>query len=550
MGISTSTGTLIAGQSRTFNLSPASAVTLTLSPNVRVTITETPATVAATGLGGNASRVHEPRLPGTFTYGPYPMGGTVVVDVESNSGSIVAWVRSDSIIAESADGAQSVVDGGGNSLPLASAFAVPRRTGFPLVAYPRSSADHGTITGTGVSSSYTTRDGVPVVRITTGAGNFAEITSLAFSRQVPLGRFHALVYVSDPSKLATINPYIGDTGYTNFFTSSWVIGNTGRDNGNGGFSGWCVLTFDPPATGAYSGLSLDTQQRRFSVGAGAPDFASTTFTISKIRITPQAAVQVTVDVAGWWVSEQSTLPAIVLTADDGWATWYTDALPIAEKYGLRMSQSVIASVIGTASYCTLAQLQDAKARGHECIVHGEPPGGNLSSYTTADQVAAEISGNKAYVQANNLARNGGENIYVYPQGVYQLARGNSVIQDGLDQAGITYARLASVNGAGILTNLHSTKQRRYIPIIGHNWDAGDEAANVARLILRMQQAAAMGRSSVSMNHKFVTTAAAQTVISKANFELVCAAVAELVTAGTARNLLMSEMCAEMAAAAA
>ena len=119
MGISTSTGTLIAGQSRTFNLSPASAVTLTLSPNVRVTITETPATVAATGLGGNASRVHEPRLPGTFTYGPYPMGGTVVVDVESNSGSSVAWVRSDSIVAESADGAQFLMDGGGKAYPVA-----------------------------------------------------------------------------------------------------------------------------------------------------------------------------------------------------------------------------------------------------------------------------------------------------------------------------------------------------------------------------------------------------------------------------------------------
>lgn len=114
MGISTSTGTLTAGQSRTFNLAPASAVTLTLSPNVRVTITETPATVAATGLGGNASRVHEPRLPGVVTYGPYPMGGSVLVEVESNSGSSVAWVRSDSIIAESADGAQSLVSGDGN----------------------------------------------------------------------------------------------------------------------------------------------------------------------------------------------------------------------------------------------------------------------------------------------------------------------------------------------------------------------------------------------------------------------------------------------------
>ena len=130
MGISTSTGTLIAGQSRTFNLSPASAVTLTLSPNVRVTITETPATVAATGLGGNASRVHEPRLPGSFTYGPYPMGGTVVVEVESNSGSSVGWVRSDSIVAESADGAQFLMDGGGNAVlpftpPTVSAQIAP-----------------------------------------------------------------------------------------------------------------------------------------------------------------------------------------------------------------------------------------------------------------------------------------------------------------------------------------------------------------------------------------------------------------------------------------
>ena len=124
MGISTSTGTLTAGNSRTFNLSPASAVTLTLSPNVRVTITETPATVAATGLGGNASRVHEPRLPGVVTYGPYPMGGSVLVEVESNSGSSVGWVRSDSIVAESADGAQSLVAGGGKAIPG------PIRTGY------------------------------------------------------------------------------------------------------------------------------------------------------------------------------------------------------------------------------------------------------------------------------------------------------------------------------------------------------------------------------------------------------------------------------------
>lgn len=109
MGISTSTGTLTAGQSRTFNLSPASAVTLTMLPNARVTITETPTGVSGSGLGGNATRVHEPRLPGTFTYGPYPMGGSVLVENGSSSGSTVTWVRSDSLIAESATGGLSLV---------------------------------------------------------------------------------------------------------------------------------------------------------------------------------------------------------------------------------------------------------------------------------------------------------------------------------------------------------------------------------------------------------------------------------------------------------
>ncbi len=124
MGISTSTGTLTAGQSRTFNLAPASAVTLTLSPNVRVTITETPATVAATGLGGNASRVHEPRLPGVVTYGPYPMGGSVLVENESNSGSSVGWSETSALMTSD----NEVVGVEGELLTLSEVTAYVTRT--------------------------------------------------------------------------------------------------------------------------------------------------------------------------------------------------------------------------------------------------------------------------------------------------------------------------------------------------------------------------------------------------------------------------------------
>jgi len=115
MSTTTTTGTLAAGESKTFTLAPGAAVSLTLSPNIRVTITETPESVSGSGVGGNTSRVHEPQLPGTFAYGPYAMGGVVVVAVASNSGSSVAWTRKDTVVTTSSDGT-SLVSGDGRSI--------------------------------------------------------------------------------------------------------------------------------------------------------------------------------------------------------------------------------------------------------------------------------------------------------------------------------------------------------------------------------------------------------------------------------------------------
>ncbi len=122
MALSTSTSTLAAGASRTFNLSPGSALTLVAPPNVRATVTETPNTVSASGVGGNASRVHNLQLGQTVTYGPYPMGGTVVVANASDSGTAITWVRSDALVAESASGVVSLVSGDGNLYALAQTF--------------------------------------------------------------------------------------------------------------------------------------------------------------------------------------------------------------------------------------------------------------------------------------------------------------------------------------------------------------------------------------------------------------------------------------------
>ena len=115
MSTTTTTGTLAAGSSKTFTLAPGAAVSLTLSPNPRVTITETPESVSGSGVGGNTTRVHEPQLPGTFAYGPYAMGGVVVVAVASNSGSSVAWTRKDTVVTTDSTGT-SLVSGDGSFL--------------------------------------------------------------------------------------------------------------------------------------------------------------------------------------------------------------------------------------------------------------------------------------------------------------------------------------------------------------------------------------------------------------------------------------------------
>ena len=119
MAAISTTGTLTAGNSRTFVLAPGSALTLTLLPNCRVTVTETPETVSASDAGGNSPRTHSHQLAGVVTYGPYAMGGSVVVANASNSGSTVTWGRKDTVVSTDSTGT-SLVSGDGTPLDVSS----------------------------------------------------------------------------------------------------------------------------------------------------------------------------------------------------------------------------------------------------------------------------------------------------------------------------------------------------------------------------------------------------------------------------------------------
>jgi hypothetical protein len=77
----------------------------------------------------------------TVTYGPYEMGGTVVVDNAINSGATITWVRSDSIVAESAAGALSLVSGDGTTFgplsEIANIAAIRGSDGYHYAGWAR-----------------------------------------------------------------------------------------------------------------------------------------------------------------------------------------------------------------------------------------------------------------------------------------------------------------------------------------------------------------------------------------------------------------------------
>lgn len=386
MGISTSTGTLIAGQSRTFNLSPASAVTLTLSPNVRVTITETPATVAATGLGGNASRVHEPRLPGTFTYGPYPMGGTVVVDVESNSGSSVGWVRSDSIIAESADGSQSVVDGAGIVPRLTtSRFPSQSQIGNQIIDWASAVTNSGLGT-TGTTTSFLRGSSQGYSITVTGAGGRIRVATpaLAGTAVKQIGLF----LYNPQSTTRALTVYLTKTAGTyTAFSSAGIAVRPG--------AGYYTLNrgaFDLGASGGGFAWATDTlaEMQLTLTNNGAGDtlaFATgESLMFGGIFINPKVDTKAKFLLWSDDGKNSNIVPAATSIAGGDGVSRRHSLASFISSYGFTYSACIIGSQLDQTNYLTTAQMLTLQSMGVMIANHCRHFGtsSEVSGSTTGD----------------------------------------------------------------------------------------------------------------------------------------------------------------------
>lgn len=397
--------------------------------------------------------------------------------------------------------------------------------GYPLLVAPDSSSGV-TFTqqggSTGFATGYGVVDDLKVTSITTGPGFWTEVNVPAFSRTVTNGRLCLLIKIDDISKLTNVAIYLGTAAYANFYFGDYNV--TSRLDRQ--YNGWMVIAPElQTGAGAF----------KWSIGGGTPDFATTTFTAAKIRVTPVAGQQCTAHIAGVWVrGGQAEKPQILFTFDDGYTSAVDTGASMCEKYGFKTTQAIIASTIGTSTYATLTQIQDAKDRGHCIVAHGDPPTGNLAGWSTVAEIMADVRSNlnaiAGFASAEELK------CYVYPQGVHAHSLGDTRIQTALSNLGIDCARAASENATFSYNSngVWIADKAMRLPIIGHTYAGGSEATNISNIISRMQEAVTAGRDTIIMLHKVVSGVPATGIeIQDTNLALILAAAAELTATGAA-----------------
>lgn len=261
----------------------------------------------------------------------------------------------------------------------------------------------------------------------------------------------------------------------------------------------------------------------------------------------------------WAEDEAQSLPQIVIGADDGHMTWYERGLPILENDGWSSYLAYIADEQnGTLRMRDGVEWIDAISRGHHAVVHGCRAGINsLADYFTLGNYApygspqaameADISYNRDRMLASGLDPTGqGRKIYVLPQGLHQPSggAGDNTIVTAMRNCGMVMARRAVIEG-DILPNGGGRGSMLYLPIIGHNWSAVDEAANVAAVITAIQTAVAAGRSVVLMFHEVRDTPTLAEQITPANLTSIVRACTALVRSGAARQGTMYSLLNEL-----
>lgn len=352
-------------------------------------------------------------------------------------------------------------------------------------AYGLTNTRQATGTGDTMAADATiTRLGTPTVKLTlpTNGTLWGELALPAMAQKMPRLRVGMLVYIPDYTKIGNITVYMAkEVGYTNFVTCVYRIMDTGGNPNR--HNGWHYITW--PNSNATT----------WSVGSGTVAEGDT-IAAAKVRVNPAGGTNGgVVNFHSMFHDAAVAKPTILITADDGDASWFNLGIPYLNAKNLKSTHSVIGSLIGTGGYATLAQLQAAYDSGHDYVVHGAT---NLTSLGTTALRIADVLANQQWLVANGFTRNLGWRHYAYPNGAYELSNGDPEI-------------ITIVKQAGMLSGRGTQKPTRidHAVDMGDRWYSyniigGESTESPATLQAAIDGCITYGESGVLMFHNLVT----------------------------------------------
>lgn len=449
--------------------------------------------------------------------------------------SMAGGVRSnvDPVTGEISFSALGSTVGSHLALRRGSAF----RAGKPIIRAPSSAS--GVLVSANVTISATTRRGRSCWEVTFPAETSVKSVYWPITSRTYTDKCHVTFEVEDAAE------WNGGSWRLALFTDINLNVGMRYTQTVGASNGWSGMHCISPLATEWS-----------AVGAGS--FAST-MTYAAFQGVRKSSPSGTTRIWIYEIAEadKQSLPSIIIGADDGAKNWYTDGLPLCEKYGWSSYLAFIADERGTATRMSSGEWSDAIARGHHAVVHGCKTGvaslrDYFSSYTgyatPYDAILADITYNRDVMVAEGLDPDGrGRKFYVLPQGYHQPSggAGDNTILNAMSAAGMTTCRRATVEN-GLIVNGAWNGARLYLPIIGHSYAGGGEATNISNLVTALQNEINAGRSVVFMFHEVKASPSAAEHISPANLETLIAAASDLVASGAARRGKLTDLADELA----
>lgn len=303
------------------------------------------------------------------------------------------------------------------------------------------------------------------------------------------------MYSPDWTKVSRFVYYLGTTGYAKFYTRELNAGNTSTKFAPGvAGSGWRTFWINADDFVGSGGVAM-----------------TDTVVVHKIHLYGKLgyAPDVTFARENTVVYGSLDNSTISIISDDGYKTWYDNASPILAARGFRAGIATIADRVGyNSTFMTWDEMRAWVAAGNWCYTHGCRDGlDNLGLYGSVAEAVADAVWNRAQIVANGCARDGAENVYMFPQGVYYML--NDVYRRDLTDALLAEGFVCGRSGRTPQTfhtqHFSDPASRMILPIMGYAWSSTDEVNNVAAVRARIASTGTYGYSGSIMFHKLVTT---------------------------------------------